>query len=277
MFKKFMAFFILVMLGVSFAQKVPEDSLVRILERAKAYYNGGEYEYAIKELEKALQYLKQLKQVDQVEAYKYLAFSYVAFGDRNKAKETFKKALALDPQVELDPATVSPKIIKVFEEAKSEMAKVTPTPKPPVVEPEKPPTARAEVSTFSATWRSCCLPGWGQMYKGDGSKGKKIMIAAGLTGGLSIISITVREITYNNYLDADPHNPDEIKDAYNLYKFWHNATVYSVVGFLGIYVYNLFDVAFTKPGTSYSMIEKENGIDYSLHRDGIKLGYKIKF
>ena len=136
MCKKSIILFILVMLGVSFAQQVSADSLELMLERAKTFYDNGEYEHAISELEKALQYLKQLEQGDQVEAYKYLAFSYVAFGDKVKAKEQFKKALALEPNLTLDPATVSPKIIKVFEEAKSEM-EIAPT-EPQVKEPAEP-------------------------------------------------------------------------------------------------------------------------------------------
>ncbi len=275
MCKKSIILFILVMLGVSFAQQVSADSLELMLERAKTFYDNGEYEHAISELEKALQYLKQLEEGDQVEAYKYLAFSYVAFGDKAKAKEQFKKALVLEPSLTLDPATVSPKIIKVFDEAKSEMPTVLPT--TPVVEPAKPPVAKQEVSTSGAMMRSCCIPGWGQMYKGHSSKGKKIMIASGITFGAALFSLILREAAHNNYIDVGPDNIDEMDEAYKTYKFWYNTAAYTSLTFIGIYLYNLYDVIFTKPATGSSMIDLNKGIYCTADKNSFQIGYNISF
>jgi tetratricopeptide (TPR) repeat protein len=273
MYKKIILLLFTMMIAICFAQRVPENSLDRLLEAAKNYYNNGEYERAISELEKALQYLKQLEQSDQVEAYKYLGFSYVAFGNNAKAKVQFKKALRLDPNLELDPATVSPKIIKVFEEAKSEMA-VKPPP-PPAKKPKKPEAPVKEVSTFGATWRSCCLPGWGQMYKGESSKGKKLMIAAGVTGGLSALSLIMRQSASEDYSNANPGQ--EMDDAYERYKLWHNVAIYNVALFSIVYVYNLYDVAFKRTRVKYGMIDAKNGPFCSIHGNRMQLGYRIKF
>ncbi|HIE05800.1 MAG TPA: hypothetical protein EYP58_03260 [bacterium (Candidatus Stahlbacteria)] len=264
--------------GIGFAQQMSVDSLDGMLESAKIFYNNGEYEKAINELEKALKFLKQLKYSDQVEAYKYLSFSYVAFGNNQKAKETFKKALVLNPDLVLDPKTVSPKIIKVFEEAKAEVITKPPEkPTRPVVKPEKPVVVKKEKSRLGATARSCCLPGWGQIYKGQGGKGVRLMIAAGLTSGLSILSFTMKELTHNNYLEADPHDPQEIKDAYGLYKFWHNATIFSGASFLGVYIYNLYDAITSKTPGSHTMNEPERDLCLSPTSEGIKLVYRIRF
>lgn len=262
--------------SIGFGQEMPEDSLERMLEAAKAYYNNGEYENAIIELEKAMQYLKQLNQTDQVEAYKYLAFSYVAFGNKEKAKEHFKLALTLDPDLELDPAIVSPKIIQVFEEAKSEMVK-TPPVKPPDVKPVKPPTTGARVSTFGATWRSCCFPGWGQIYKGQSGKGKKIMILGVTTGSLLLGSALMREAKHNDYLDADPHDPDAIEEAYDSYALWHNITGVNLALFLGVYIYNVYDVVTSKPVVGNSLLQQHEGLYYALSGDRVVVGWKAKF
>ena len=274
MCKKSIILFILVMLGVSFAQQVSADSLELMLERAKTFYNSGEYEHAISELEKALQYLKQLEQGDQVEAYKYLAFSYVAFGDKAKAKEQFKKALVLEPSLTLDPATVSPKIIKVFEEAKSEM-KIAPT-EPPVKEPAEPEKIE-EKKVLSAGFPYCCVPGWGQMRRGHSSKGKKIMIASGITFGASLFSLIMREAAHNNYGDVGPDNIDEMDEAYKTYKFWYNTAAFTSLTFIGIYLYNLYDVVFTKPATGSSMIDLNKGIYCTADRNSFQIGYNISF
>jgi tetratricopeptide (TPR) repeat protein len=261
------------LVGIGFAQAVTQDSLEIRLGKAKTFYYSGEYEYAIRELEDALQYLKQLKQTDQVEAYKYLAFSYVAFGDRNKAKEQFKKALFLDPDIELDPATVSPKIIKVFEEAKAEFA-VSPPPEP--AEPVT--TEKEEISAFDATIRSCCVGGWGQMYRGESSKGKKMMIAWGVTMGTTLVSWVITGNKRDAYKGLSWDEPSSaFDDAYDKYKFWYNIAVVNTLIFLGVHTYNLYDVIFHRPRTRTSMIESDRGFVLDANTERVRLGYILHF
>lgn len=261
------------MMGLGFSQTVTRDSLEIMLGKAKDHYYSGEYEFAIRELENALQFLKQLKQTDQVEAYKYLAFSYVAFGDRIKAKEQFKKALVLDPQLELDPATVSPKIIKVFEEAKAEIAVA------PLTEPLEPATrvTTEEISGFDATIRSCCVSGWGQMYRGERSKGKKMMIAWGVTGGATLVSWVIAGNKENKYKDLRSIQPGDYDDAYEQYKLWLNIAAANTIVFLGVHAYNLFDIIFRKPRTGTSMIERDRGFICEANLDRVKIGYNLSF
>jgi tetratricopeptide (TPR) repeat protein len=258
---------------------VSGDSLLKMLEKAKLYYNNGEYESAITQLENALQYLKQLNQNEQVEAYKYLAFSYVAFGDREKAKEQFKRALDLDPKLELDPATVSPKIIKVFEEANAEMVTIQPPPAPvqqPVTKPTKPIEKPSQVSTTGALARSCCLPGWGQMYKGENSKGKKLMIAAAITLPTCLIATSIQDVKHQKYLDTEPGNEDEMDRAYKEYRTWYNITAISWLAFIGVYAYNIYDVVFTKAAVKSSMNSRDTGFYCQLTNNYFQIGYKVQ-
>jgi tetratricopeptide (TPR) repeat protein len=260
---------LVVQMGVS--QTVTQDSLETMLGRAKTHYYNGEYENAITELEKALLYLRQLKRTDQVEAYKYLAFSYVAFGNRIKAKEQFRKALVLDPELELDPATVSPKIIKVFEETKAEMAAAP-------VEPSEPtPTVyRGERRGFDATIRSCCVGGWGQMYRGESSKGKKMMLAWGTTLGATVVSWIIASNREEEYLNLRAHDAP-YDDAYNKYKIWYNIAWVNTGIFLGVHAYNLYDIIFREPSTRTSMSEFDRGFICEASKNYIKLGYEVKF
>ena len=263
----------LLFIQTGFSQSVTQDSLEIMLGKAKTHYYNGEYQLAIRELENALQYLKQLKQTDQVEAYKYLAFSYVAFGDRTKAKEQFKKALLLNPELELDPATVSPKIIKVFEEAKSEMAAA-----PPAAPAE--PTAiisKEEISGFDATIRSCCVGGWGQMYRGERSKGKKMMIAWGVTGGATLVSWIMAGKKEKEYKDLRSTNPGDFDDAYEKYKLWLNIAWANTLVFLAVHSYNLFDIIFHKPRTATSLLEPKQGFICEASLDHVKIGYNLEF
>jgi len=258
---------------LGFSQSVNQDSLEIMLGKAKNHYYNGEYEMAIRELENALQYLKQLKQTDQVEAYKYLAFSYVAFGDRNKAKEQFKKALVLDPELELDPATVSPKIIKVFEEAKAEMVTAPP------VAPVEPVTrvSREEISGFDATIRSCCVGGWGQIYRGEKRKGRNMMIAWGVTGGATLVSWIIAGKKEREYKDLSIASPGQFDDAYEDYKLWFNIGFANTLVFLAVHSYNLFDIIFRKPRSATSLIEPQQGFICEAQADQVKVGYAVRF
>jgi tetratricopeptide (TPR) repeat protein len=255
--------------------QVSADSLDQMLMRAKNFYNRGEYEYAIVELENALQYLKQLEQVDQVEAYKYLAFSYVAFGQQDKAKEQFRKVLMLDPAHELDPTTVSPKIIKVFEEVKAEMAAVMPE-EPVVTEPAEP--ERVEPRPVpSSGFPYCCVPGWGQMRRGQGSKGMRFMVAGGTTLLASLVALGIRDARHQEYLDIETHDPDELSEAYDAYKTWHNISAISMTAFLAVYAYNIYDILTSKPTGTSSVTNFDQGLCCEVREDGVSIGYKTSF
>ena len=277
MYRKLLLVLLCATFSFAFAQEVPDDSLVLMLEAAKVYYNNGEYESAIMELENALQFLKQFKQSDQVEAYTYLAFSYVAFGDNEKAKGTFQKALTLNPKLELDPAVVSPKIIKVFEEAKAEMATAPPPPPPVIEEPEPPPVKVKKVSTFGAVFRSCVFPGWGQRYKGHSARGSKILIGAGTTLGLSAISITLMEVTHSDYKDVPPGNIEDMNSKYRMYRFWSNAAFFSAISFGVIYLYNVGDAALSGAGETHSSHDNKINPDVAVTHNGLRLGCSLKF
>jgi tetratricopeptide (TPR) repeat protein len=277
MWKKIALMTLLIGCATGFAQQVSGDSLLKMLEQAKNFYNGGEYEKAISELENALQFLKQFKQIDQVEAYKYLAFSYVAFGDKDKAKEQFLRALKLDPKMELDPSTVSPKIIKVFEEAKSEFAATPPPVTPPVTPPVKTQPIPAHVSSLGATARSCCLPGWGQSYRGERSQGKTLMILTGITLPVALISTGIMDKKHQIYRDTPGDDKDAIDRAYRSYRIWDNIAVIGWASFAGVYLYNLYDIVLTKPGRRTSLGRTDDGFYITPEPNRIRCGYTFKF
>jgi len=273
MLRRIILFIGIASIGMLGAQ-VSADSLDQMLMRAKNYYNRGEYEYAIVELENALQYLKQLGQVDQVEAYKYLAFSYVAFGQQDKAKEQFRKVLMLDPAHELDPATVSPKIIKVFEEVKAEMA--TAPPEEPVITEPAPPEVQSSTVSGSG-FPYCCVPGWGQMRRGQGSKGMRLMIAGGTTFFASLVALGIRDAKHQEYLDIETFDADELNEAYDAYKMWHNISAISMTAFAVVYAYNIYDILTSKPTGTTSLYDTDQGLCCEVHGDRVSIGFQRSF
>ena len=81
----------------------------------KAYENG-EYQLAIDKLSKAIPSLQEDKK--RIEAFKTMAFAYMAFPRKEEARQQFCNILKVEPGFELDPIMTPPKILAVFQEAK---------------------------------------------------------------------------------------------------------------------------------------------------------------
>ena len=65
-------------------------------------YDDGDYQPAAKSLQSALDQGVSTK--DQVTAHKYLAFIHCSVGRTGSCREEFRKALAIDPSMDLAPA-----------------------------------------------------------------------------------------------------------------------------------------------------------------------------
>jgi Tfp pilus assembly protein PilF len=65
-------------------------------------YDEGEYQPAAKSLQTALE--QGLPNKDQVDAHKHLAFIHCSEGRTGRCREEFRKALAIDPSMDLAPA-----------------------------------------------------------------------------------------------------------------------------------------------------------------------------
>ena len=97
----------------------PKDENQILLKKGIDSYFKGKYDDAVTEINTALEKGLREKE-DRVKAYRFLAYTHVAKEEKGEAKREFKKALELDPKMELDPVYVSPKIIEVFKEVKGE-------------------------------------------------------------------------------------------------------------------------------------------------------------
>ena len=65
-------------------------------------YDNGKYDDAAKALQSALDL--GLDKSEQVKAHKYLAFIHCASGREKQCRDEFRKALDIDPSLELKPA-----------------------------------------------------------------------------------------------------------------------------------------------------------------------------
>lgn len=92
---------------------------VALDEGIRRYWNG-EYEATIDVLEGAC--TMNASSGEKIECHKYLAFSLVALGAEDEAREQFTRLLSTDPGYRLDESLVSPKILVRFERARQDLA-----------------------------------------------------------------------------------------------------------------------------------------------------------
>lgn len=221
--------------------RAQDESPERVIAKAKLYYDSGRYQDAFNELVALLSQRKELKPKLLVDIYKYLGFCYSAYDRRDLAKKQFKTALMYDPSLELDPVFTSPKIMQVFQEAKTEFERERPKIKRDQVpkgvqkkagEPAKGVAApsdraaapRVEVRTVSpgsAVFRSLLIPGWGQFYTRHPVKGGLFIGGVVTTLALAINykskSVTAQEY----YYEAGPGEREEV---------WEDAEKFNLLG-----------------------------------------------
>ncbi len=168
-----------------------------------------------------------------LEALKFKAFSYVALDSTDRAIETFKRLLNINPFFELDPVYTFPEAMKAFQAARTELNWSQPLPLD---------TINALVQfreNFSLKKKampySLILPGLGDMKIGRKKRGRNLMI--GFT--LSALSWAVTEVGYRkakaSYMEAQ--DPDEIKSRYSTMDMWYKLRFISAVSTIGLYIY----------------------------------------
>ncbi|MEM6731887.1 MAG: hypothetical protein AAF658_10045 [Myxococcota bacterium] len=91
------------------------------LRRAKNEYAFGNYEESVRRLRGLLYPMRLGSDQQVIEARRYLALSYYLLGDKELLQEEFTKLLFLDPDYELDPFSIAPPVIELFEQLRRKL------------------------------------------------------------------------------------------------------------------------------------------------------------
>ncbi|MDI6840757.1 MAG: hypothetical protein QMD71_07930 [bacterium] len=189
-------------------------------------YEDGKYFAVIEQAEEILKDTS-LSLQDKVGVHTILAFSYVVLGKDKLAKLEFLEALALNPELELDPILVSPKIMETFRETKR-MFRLFPKQK--IARPAPP-----------KNLQSLAIPGIWEIKSGNKRRGYFLL------GGsaLSVVSLGFSHYQCEKYRAAylDAHDPAVIEDKYSKYSFWYQSRTYFLASTILIYTFHLFLLA----------------------------------
>lgn len=194
---------------------------------AARYYQARQYPYAIQQYNAAIS-----QNPNNDKAYQGLGNSYYASGNKPQAIAAYKRALQINPsnvQLKSFLARVAP------EDAKASGVQVASGPK----------------DWTQPLWRSAILPGWGQFYNGEKTKG---WIIGGLTLGAlagTVGTYVIGDGARKEY-EGFPAGTDakEFDRAYGTWESMAGINNTLAITFLALYTFNLVDAVISaKPAT----------------------------
>lgn len=211
------------------AKKTVSEQIFQI----ESLYNRGQYQQTIEAIHNIFLTQKSITESLLVRLYTYQGFAYVALGNRDDALNSFRYLRIINPNIQLDPKLVSPKIIEIFEESrriKGDSLKNEPvfTRSEPAILNEK--MARQRLI------RSLLYPGLGQIYAGKKTTGYFFLGAETVSIVGLVASHFLTNAAHQKYLDA--RTPTEIEDRYQNYAFWYRVRIGLCISSVSIWVLN---------------------------------------
>ncbi len=203
-------FFLLLLIIEAETNSVMRDSL-------QLLYESGNY---LAVIERARDRLKDtlLTSEDKMGIHLILAFSYVALDKVELAKLEFLEALAIKPDLELDPQFVSPKILRVFNDAKRLLRLPH---RESVIYPKR------KINPMLIT-----LPGLYDIKYKNKSVGYTFLgtfISSALFSCYAIYQYNKAHREYQNFeVERVTRDRGTLDKLYNKYKLWYNISIISI-------------------------------------------------
>ncbi|HEX9652812.1 MAG TPA: DUF5683 domain-containing protein [bacterium] len=212
-----------------------------LVEEIQNAYNQLNYPEAEIKARAALKDFQRFSPVQLTEIHKILGLIYFSQNREEAARLQFENVLALTPHLKLDPLFVSPKIMKFFEDIQRERAMKSQDQSAPqhdvkyvLVHDPRP----------EAGMRSILLPGWGQLYKGEKTKGRILLglWSAGVVA--TVASHVARARAEDKYLSET--DPDRIESRYGNFNTIHKLRNNLIVFSAGVWLYSYIDAIVKK-------------------------------
>ena len=216
---------------VTLAQATAEE----VIEEIRNAYERVDFEVAEQRIKEALEQYERFSPNELAQIYVFSALVNYARDDRAEAESQLGFALQLNPGLELDPIIAPPGLVEIADQLKKAIQESG-------TAGEAEPEVRYLVLSDprpGAALRSMILPGWGQLYKGEKTKGYRILGAWGVMAGGTFAAHLIRANAENEYLDAAT-----IEDAtlfYDDFNRWHQIRNNLFLASAGVWVYSYID------------------------------------
>lgn len=220
--------------GISVCAQEQSDTNERVFSIEQAYENLN-YEEAEALAREALDSFVAFSPSQLVRIHRTLALVLFVNGEELESAEQFRAALTINPDLELDPVLVSPITLEFFAAVKGafENEQTTGTELGGIR------YVLVEDPRLGALVRSALLPGAGQRYKGQNTKGWVLTGLWAASVGGTILAHLQRSDAERAYLEET--NPDLVAERFETYDTWHNVRGGLVIGALAIWVYAAAD------------------------------------
>lgn len=205
-FLLFIAFVFLCQLSIA---QPPGNNALQV----KILYEALEFGNSVNAGQQILNSNQQLNRQELTTIHQYMALSFYTLGEIDSARSHFLTLLSIDPAFELDPIKVSPKIITFFNQLKEETRS---QPAENAVGYTK--YIFMEDLRPGATFRSIILPGWGQAYKHQKTRGYIFGGAFVASLAATGVSLYFEKDNRDKYLEST--TPSGIEENYQTYNDW---------------------------------------------------------
>lgn len=234
------------------------------VSRAEELYSRGEYLLIIDFIETTLSDTVGLDTEERILLLRLLGSSYVAVGNTESAKKQFKNMLKLEPDSELDPVSVSPKIVAVFQEAKRELEAEQAISKPETLTTELAPRMPGRNVWLGPAMKSLIVPGLGQFQNGHQRKAYFFLSSE----VVSLAGLLASQVKFEEARKAYAGNsdPSKMEALYGNYNTWYLVRNGFVATSIGICVLSSVDAIIGALETEYR--EKPSRVGVLPHQNG---------
>lgn len=259
--------------GITFSQT--QITISDIYEK----YESFEYRDVIRLTEIFLFNNPGITKKDSIDVLTMKAVSFYSLNDEVSAEKTLREILDLDRNYELNPSSISPKIISLFEQLKVQYAppQKEEATKKIIDKPVKEANYDLLISTKNDVYintfaRSIIFPGLGHLYIDNSTKGWTLSALTAVTLPAMVYFIFDASSKENNYLNEV--NPDLIEQKYSDYNSSYKTRNIFIAAFAAVWIYSQIDLLFNSSESFSERIKSElelNPIDFS------NLSYKLTF
>jgi len=251
---------LLLFFAFAFANQALAQSKLPSLEDIASAYTNFNYQRLDSLVNSALAAYDKYQPDELLRIHLYQGSALYTQGRVDSARAHFAAMLSINPNVEIDAENFSPKIIALVNDMRPQFS--TPQPATPtqqiryIILPDQRP---------DAAWRSLVLPGWGQRFKGQKTKGAILSAAAAACAASLAIAHYKNLRTHDAYLKAT--DPVDIENRYADYSKWNKMRAGLLWSTGIVWGYAFFDALFIKssPRADFSFYPSNSTIAIRYH------------
>ena len=247
------------LLGTAAAQPVtdPVADPAAAVAAVEAAYERLDYETAEALAREALAHYEAFTPDQLVRLHTLLGLILYARGEALEAAVQFRAALTLDPTLTLDPLLVSPATIAFFEETKGAFLREQSSGAEPPGEVVR--YVRVFDPRPAAFERSLVLPGWGQRYKGETTKGW-VLTGVWVAGMVASAAAIYRYRQLRADYDA-AGDPDLASARYDAMNTWYKVRNSALLGTAVVWALTAVEAGVTGgPDEALAVAPAPNGL-----------------